>query len=712
MLRFPLPSGRRLALAFALWLAVGGGAEARLSRGPYVQLATPESIVVVWRTLGNSEPVVRYGAEPGTLDKVVPPEAIVVRAAGGLFSFSGWGLPRLHSAPAGTMQYEARLTGLEPGAIYYYAVYDGSHRLAGGDVVHQFKTAPPPGDTGRVGIWVLGDSGTGAQDARDVYESMRRFVNEKPFPLDVMLHVGDMAYYDGTDAEFQGHFFEMYRATLAGLVCWPALGNHEGHRSGSDEETGPYFDAYVTPREGQAGGVPSGHEAYYSFDYGNIHFVSLNSYDVDRSAEGEMAVWLKQDLAQSDADWLVAWFHHPPYSRGSHDSDREVELVEMRENIMPLLEDAGVDLIFSGHSHIYERSMLIDGAYETPTRAENVVLDDGDGDPDGNGSYRKSAGRQPHEGTVAVVTGQGGGYMFQIGNMPVMRYAEVVFGSVFVEVEGDTLTARMITAGGEEHDRFQIIKRGEVTPERLTHPWQPLGPAIEPVVPIFVGETEVSFVSPTRWPDEEIRYTLDGTEPGPGATLYNGPITISSDVVVKARAFQPGTRKVSPVTEKTFARLKGTLRPPEFRDKPSSFAPGVHYRYFKGEWERLPNFRRLKLRSSGVHAVPSVEVRKDDDNFALQFSGYLYVPAAGVYGFSLSSDDGSRLLMGGRVMIDNDGLHANRTVTAYVGLQEGYHAIEVQYFERSGGEVLDLGYAGPGVAPQIIPPDAFWHHAE
>ena len=62
---------------------------------------------------------------------------------------------------------------------------------------------------------------------------------------------------------------------------------------------------------------------------------------------------------------------------------------------MPILESGGVDLVLTGHSHIYERSMLMDGAYATPTVAEGVILDDGDGDPHGNRSYRKSAGLPP-----------------------------------------------------------------------------------------------------------------------------------------------------------------------------------------------------------------------------------------------------------------------------------------------------------------------------
>src|SRR5580765_4495942 len=116
----------------------------------------------------------------------------------------------------------------------------------------------------------------------------------------------------------------------------------------------------------------------------------------------------------------------------------------MRKLIMPIIEAGGVDLVLTGHSHIYERSMLMDGAYATPTVSDNVILDDGDGDPDGDGAYRKSAGIKAHEGTVQVVAGNAGAQLGRSGTMPVMRRTIVEHGSVIVDVYGDTLTARML----------------------------------------------------------------------------------------------------------------------------------------------------------------------------------------------------------------------------------------------------------------------------
>ena len=117
--------------------------------------------------------------------------------------------------------------------------------------------------------------------------------------------------------------------------------------------------------------------------------------------------------------------------------------------------------------------MLMDGAYATPTFAENVILDDGDGYIRGDGAYKKSAGLNPNEGTVQVVTGNGGQSLGRKGTMPVMRKIVVEHGSVIMDIDGDTLSAIMLNKFGEERDQFSLIKRGRVTPRRITNPWQP-----------------------------------------------------------------------------------------------------------------------------------------------------------------------------------------------------------------------------------------------
>ncbi len=455
------------------------------SRSPYLQSAAPTQIHVLWRTEGPIEPEVRYGEEVGQLTDRVRGGSITTRASLGtngqeilpqwkaLRTSANLSLPKLHSAPVGTFQYEAKISDLKPDTTYYYAVYDGDKRLTPQDPSYRWTTHPLPGSGHAARFWVLGDGGTGREPQSAVYKAMLQTLEKESRPLDFWIHVGDMAYGVGRDTEFQTRFFESYETTLRNKVCWPTMGNHEGHTSNGKTGVGPYYDAYLVPKRAEAGGLASGTEAYYSFDFAHLHFICLNSHDLDRKPTEPMAKWLKADLEKTKADWLIAFWHHPPYTKGSHDSDKEKDLIEMRRFIMPIVEAGGVDVVFTGHSHTYERSMLMDGAYGTNTVAEGFILDDGDGDPAGDGAYRKSAGIHAHEGTVQVVTGNAGQTLGRNGTLPVMRKVILEHGSVIVDVLGETLVARMINRNGTEKDLFSIVKRSKVVPTRLALPWQP-----------------------------------------------------------------------------------------------------------------------------------------------------------------------------------------------------------------------------------------------
>ena len=494
----PFPSAFRHASSVRLWthrilcgwvcglIAWAGNPEPPLARLPYVQGSSPTQIQILWRTEGPIQPVVRWGTRPDRLYRTVPMESIVIRASlgtNGQAMLPRWqklrtpenlSLPKLHSAPIGTFQYEAHIDGLSPDTVYYYGVFHGSERLTAEGQEHRFKTHPKAGTVRPYRFWVLGDSGTGREAQRAVHEAMLGWVRQDGRPLDFWIHVGDMAYGTGRDVEFQSRFFESYQSTLRNLVCWPAMGNHEGHTSKGSTGIGPYYDAYWVPTRGESGGLASGTEAYYSFDHGNIHFICLDSHDLDRKPGGAMAKWLKADLEKANAEWLIAFWHHPPYTKGSHDSDKEADLIEVRHHLLPILESGGVDLVLTGHSHIYERSMLLDGAYSTnATVAENNILDDGDGDPRGDGAYQKRPGLHAHEGAVQVVAGHSGASLGRVGTSPVMRKTLVEHGSVLIDVEGDTLTGRMINREGVERDRFSLVKRGRPMVRRLSLPWQP-----------------------------------------------------------------------------------------------------------------------------------------------------------------------------------------------------------------------------------------------
>jgi len=460
----------RATLAALLWCAAARCADApawwrpTLRRGPYIQMPSENSVVIVWRTLGKTTPVVRYGTDPKRLDRRVAGDAVRVEERLLAHYMGG-------SAPDGLVQYEATISGLKPRTTYYYAVYDGERLLAGGDATYRFRTAPRRGEAAPLRFVAFGDSGVGSWGQRQTYLAFEKALKKEGRPADLWLGLGDIDQARGADIEYQQVVFQIYPEALRNTPYWGTPGNHDIIRIVEGKAVGPYAQAFVSPERGECGGTPSGTRAYYSFDYGRVHFISLNTFQADRSPAGAMAKWLRADMARVKAegktDWLIA-FTHAPWALSS--LGLQPSSVEFRMHLMPLLEEAGVDLVLGGHIHHYQRSVLTDGVYRTPASRKDTVVDDGDGDPAGDGPYRKSAGLNPHEGTVAVVVGTGGGGTFLESLCPFTRTAFCEYGVLAVDIEGDTLTGRFINLDGKVRDRFQIVKRGKVPRRRVADP--------------------------------------------------------------------------------------------------------------------------------------------------------------------------------------------------------------------------------------------------
>jgi hypothetical protein len=137
--------------------------------------------------------------------------------------------------------------------------------------------------------------------------------------------------------------------------------------------------------------------------------------------------------------------------------------------------------------------------------------------------------------------------------------------------------------------------------------------------------------------------------------------------------------------------------------------PGLSYHYYNGSWSSLPDFGALTPTDSGTVANLDISGRNDNSNYAFVFNGYIYLQQAGNYTFYLRSDDGSQLIIDGLQVVDNDGLHSSRERSGIASLSAGMHAIEVQFFERSGNEVLSWQWAGPGFSKQAIPDSVLYY---
>ena len=411
-----------------------------VTRGPYLQKSMPTAVTVRWRTDAATNSTVRYGLTAANLDQQV-------------------------SDSVSTTEHEVTITGLAPHTQYFYSIGTSAVTLASGPDF-SFFTPPPVGTAQPTRVWVLGDSGTADARAAAVRNGYTNFAAARY--TDVWLMLGDNAYNSGTDTEFQAAVFNMYPSYLRQSALWSAVGNHDTASSTNPPLTIPYFQIHNFPTAGEAGGIASGTEKYYSFDYGRIHFIAIDSMTSSRAPGSPMLTWLQNDLASTTQDWIIAFCHHPPYSKGSHNSDVDIESIEIRQNILPILEAGGVDLMLTGHSHNYERSYFINGHYgSSSTFNSTMKLNGGSGREDGTGSYTKPGNLAANQGAVYVVAGNGGHVTNWTGGStaefnptphPAMFYSALHLGSLVLDINGNRLDAKMIRETGAIDDYFTIVK--------------------------------------------------------------------------------------------------------------------------------------------------------------------------------------------------------------------------------------------------------------
>jgi hypothetical protein len=413
-----------------------------VSRGPYLQMGTPNSMIIKWRTDISCDSKVWYGASISTITNQATNSTNVT-------------------------EHEIKLTGLTPATVYYYMIGTTSSTLTNSSVNQSFKTSPVIGTKNNYKFWVVGDAGTGNVNQTSAKNGFLNYVGNNH--IDGWLWLGDNAYDGGYDSEYQTNVFAngIYADELKKIVVWPAPGNHDYNNSIPFSPPPAYLDIFTLPTLGEAGGLASNTEKYYSYNYGNIHFIVLDSYSVGRGSNDPMAVWLQSDLTANTLPWVIAYWHHPPYTKGSHNSDNPTfvdwELVDMRQNILPILENGGVDLVLNGHSHCYERSFLVDGHYGTSNQLNASMIKNNT-----SGSYpsvcpyqKQTLINKAHKGTVYSVVGCSGKTSGTSSGWPhpvFYSYNNTLLGSMLIEVNDNRLDAKFITSSSVVYDKFTIVK--------------------------------------------------------------------------------------------------------------------------------------------------------------------------------------------------------------------------------------------------------------
>lgn len=500
-----------------------------LLRGPYLQMGTGTTMNIRWRTDVNDIGRIRYGLSAGSLTNMVQ-----------------------NLSP--TREHEIKITGLSPNTFYWYSIEGGSGVLQG-DAENYFKTLPNIGEKQLYRIGVFGDCGSNNVNQLEVRNSMINYLNGNYMNAWILL--GDNAYSIGTDAEYTSGFFNYYKDKfLKQNPLYPAPGNHDyDFPSGAQtSHANPYYSIFTMPTAGEAGGHPSGTEAFYSFDIGNIHFISLDSYGFGSDGKkiyelpNTQVDWLIQDLeSNTNKDWVVVYFHHPPFTKGSHDSDNfthlDADLVEIRTKLISILEDHGVDLVLCGHSHVYERTKLIKGYFGLSSQYNEAeyALSTSSARYDGTSNscpyYKKAS--NGNKGSLYVVSGSAGqrGGAKSIVDYPhkAMYYSNNdTAGAMILEVEGNRLDAKWIAQNGTIDDHFTIMK--EVN--RNTTVNTTVG------TPVTL---HASYVGTYIWSDAQTTSAITVTPAAEGTTTY----IVKDDKECLADTFSVIAANVLPLTWKS-----------------------------------------------------------------------------------------------------------------------------------------------------------------
>ena len=245
-------------LVAAAVMSAPAPAQAQATRGPYLQNSSATAITVRWRTAAATNSRVRYGTTQGSLTSIGGQRHRHHRARGA-------GDRPCAPTPATTIR-----SGRPP------------PRRPATTPTTSSSPPRPPAPPRPTRIWVLGDAGTGSASQAAVRDAYYNFTGSRH--TDLWLMLGDNAYSSSTDSEMQSKLFNVYPTMLRKSAVWATRGNHESATNGSGVPW--HYVAWTQPTAAEAGGVASGTEAYFSFNYGNIHFISLDSFGSSRSSTG------------------------------------------------------------------------------------------------------------------------------------------------------------------------------------------------------------------------------------------------------------------------------------------------------------------------------------------------------------------------------------------------------------------------------------------
>lgn len=349
---------------------------------PYLQFATQDSMTVMWETSRESDSRIEYGR---SFDALNQSKSVTTDDA------------HLH---------ELTLSGLETQTQYFYRVVsedDAGQSLASD--VYTFQTAVH--DDSAFSFAVIGDTQSGPSVVKKISELAWA---ERP---NFTVHAGDLVSTGSDKSHWTGHFFPNMTPFISRVPFYSVLGNHE-------QNAGYYYDYTSLPAP----------EYRYTFRYGNAQFFMLDT-NKKVGPDSEQYMWLEDELGASDAMWKFVVHHQPAYTSDSNDygdmfkSGKSTHGDTNARQLVPLYEQYGVDIVFNGHIHLYERTWPI---------RENAVVEDG--------------------GVIYITTGGGG------GGLEAFSPTKTWFGNkgwvghhfCYISINGSHLEFRAIDVDGRMFD--------------------------------------------------------------------------------------------------------------------------------------------------------------------------------------------------------------------------------------------------------------------
>ena len=385
------------------------------ARPPGVHQLSSEAAVISWRTLKPKQATLAYGLTPNMNHRITLQDARV--------------------------EPEIEITNLHPGQTYYWQVALEGPEGIGTSSMGTFQTPDPQQD--KMSFAVIGDSGLGTLGQYDVAHQIRQA------DPDLILTTGDTVYPSLVPELVDLRFYSIYMQGQRAMPIYPSIGNHDWyqgkdmfarlyHLPQNDTSASDHATAKTTP------------ESYYRFDHGPASFFAICVpflYQYDISKDPIQLAWLERELAASDRPWKIIYMHHPIRTSSAHRYDdyngnRIPDTVDIRTVLYPLCKRYGVQLIFSGHDHVFERF-------------------------------------SPVEGVVSVTTAGGGGRIYGLRERDELsQHFRSNYHFVKVNLEGDQCHLMAIDHQGTLFDRYTFMRHEIPQPNRtLEATWH--SPTIE-----------------------------------------------------------------------------------------------------------------------------------------------------------------------------------------------------------------------------------------